>query len=189
MYQIAKDLTIEMGHRLQNHTGKCRNLHGHSYKIEVTVESEKLHNVGHKEGMVEDYYSLKQALCLIDSIFDHALVLCIDDPMLSSLTGGYPGAQEYIKNVKKNHILFHIFSGVHSTRIVLLKKPPTAEVLGKVWLELIYFELLSLDPTFEEKYTLSKIVVKETATSSATIFYSPNPSEEFYLDHKSEVPS
>ena len=51
--RISKEFRWEMGHRLQLHKGLCKNLHGHSYKMEVELTGDVLEN-----GMVLDYYDL-----------------------------------------------------------------------------------------------------------------------------------
>ena len=55
--KIAKEFNWEMGHRLPEHFGKCKNIHGHSYKMLVEIEGDVLEN-----GMVMDYYHLKDAI-------------------------------------------------------------------------------------------------------------------------------
>ena len=51
---ITKQFKFEAAHSLPNHDGKCKNLHGHSYLLEVTVSGEK-HTSGSKEGMIIDF--------------------------------------------------------------------------------------------------------------------------------------
>lgn len=52
---ITKKFEFEAAHRLPDHLGKCKNFHGHSYKLEVTVSSNKLNS----QGMVMDFGDLK----------------------------------------------------------------------------------------------------------------------------------
>ncbi len=52
---ITKKFEFEAAHKLPDHPGKCKNLHGHSYKLEVTVLSDKLN----EQGMVMDFGDLK----------------------------------------------------------------------------------------------------------------------------------
>ncbi len=72
--KIAKEFTWEMGHRLPFHTGKCKNLHGHSYKcmVELTGDPDK-------NGMVMDYYDLKKVVEPILDELDHAFMVCKKD--------------------------------------------------------------------------------------------------------------
>ncbi len=68
--RIAKEFTWEMGHRLPFHSGKCKNLHGHSYKclVELTGDPDK-------NGMVMDYYDLKKVVEPILDELDHSFMV------------------------------------------------------------------------------------------------------------------
>ena len=46
MYQIQKTVDFEAAHRLWNYSGKCRNLHGHSYKARIKIEASELNSDG-----------------------------------------------------------------------------------------------------------------------------------------------
>ncbi|MEW5008408.1 MAG: 6-carboxytetrahydropterin synthase QueD [Cycloclasticus sp.] len=82
MYSITKNLSFCYGHRLMNHPGKCRHLHGHSARVSITLKSEQLNN----QGMVCDFSDIKQfAGQWIDDTFDHNMLLHKDDPILASL--------------------------------------------------------------------------------------------------------
>ena len=69
---LTKKFCFEMAHALPGYNGKCANLHGHSYHLEVTVESHELN----ADGMGVDFHTLKQIVqtTVVDR-FDHALVL------------------------------------------------------------------------------------------------------------------
>lgn len=59
---ITKRFTFEACHHLPNYNGKCANVHGHSYKLEVTVSAEKNFTMGHSSpynNMVIDFSTLK----------------------------------------------------------------------------------------------------------------------------------
>ncbi len=72
--KIAKEFTWEMGHRLPFHAGKCKNLHGHSYKCMVELTGDPDEN-----GMVMDYYDLKKVVEPILDELDHAFMVCKKD--------------------------------------------------------------------------------------------------------------
>ena len=80
--RITKQFTFETGHALYGYDGKCKNVHGHSYKLSVTVIgipiSEK-DNV--KFGMVIDFSDLKKIVKeeIVD-VFDHATVFNKNTP-------------------------------------------------------------------------------------------------------------
>ena len=79
--KIAKEFRWEMGHRLQFHDGKCKNLHGHSYKLLVEIEGSVEGN-----GMVMDYYDMKKVIGPIVDKLDHSfMVNKNDDELLSVL--------------------------------------------------------------------------------------------------------
>lgn len=68
---------FEMAHALYNYDGPCRNIHGHSYKLWVTLIGKPLLQESHsKDGMVIDFSDIKSAVKkeILDH-FDHALVL------------------------------------------------------------------------------------------------------------------
>jgi 6-pyruvoyltetrahydropterin/6-carboxytetrahydropterin synthase len=75
--RVTKSFTFEMAHALWNYDGPCRNIHGHSYKLFVTVKGEpSLDNKSPKLGMVIDFSDLKRIVKheIIDA-FDHSVVI------------------------------------------------------------------------------------------------------------------
>ncbi|MDY2947593.1 6-carboxytetrahydropterin synthase QueD [Mannheimia varigena] len=74
MFKIAKEFSFDMAHMLDGHDGKCQNLHGHTYKLQVEVTGD-LHKSGAKRGMVMDYSDLKAIVkCHILDPMDHAFI-------------------------------------------------------------------------------------------------------------------
>lgn len=75
--RITKEFTFEMAHALKGHDGPCRYIHGHSYKLSVTVSGIPItDNSSPRLGMVMDFGDLKKIVHEnIIRIFDHALVL------------------------------------------------------------------------------------------------------------------
>lgn len=61
MLKIAKEFSFDIAHMLDGHDGKCRNLHGHTYRLQVEVSSPP-HTHGPKAGMVMDYADLKKVV-------------------------------------------------------------------------------------------------------------------------------
>lgn len=79
--KISKEFTFEMAHSLRNYVGACGNIHGHSYKLIVTVIGEPLQSMEDpKDGMVMDFSELKRIVKeqVIDK-YDHALLLNYSD--------------------------------------------------------------------------------------------------------------
>ncbi|KGQ30112.1 6-carboxy-5,6,7,8-tetrahydropterin synthase [Gallibacterium genomosp. 2] len=74
MLKVAKEFSFDMAHLLDGHDGKCKNLHGHTYKLQVIVSGET-ENSGAKKGMVIDFADLKKVVNdLIISPMDHAFI-------------------------------------------------------------------------------------------------------------------
>lgn len=71
---LTKHFTFEMAHALLGYKGLCKNLHGHSYHLEVTVAGEAV--AGAPEGMMMDFHALKAVVqTAVVDVFDHSLVL------------------------------------------------------------------------------------------------------------------
>lgn len=80
--RITKQFSFETGHALYGYDGKCRNVHGHSYKLSVTVIGEPITDSSHvKFGMVIDFSDLKKIIKeeIVD-VFDHATVFNKNTP-------------------------------------------------------------------------------------------------------------
>lgn len=80
--RITKQFTFETGHALYGYDGKCRNVHGHSYKLSVTVIGTPISdNTNVKYGMVIDFTDLKKIVNneIVD-VFDHATVFNKNTP-------------------------------------------------------------------------------------------------------------
>lgn len=76
--KIAKDFRWEMAHRLQCHKGKCFNLHGHSYKLQVEFDG----NVDSQTGMVLDYFNVKDIVGPLVDELDHTVIIWEKDEIL-----------------------------------------------------------------------------------------------------------
>ena len=82
MYRITKSVSFCYGHRLLNHQGKCRHLHGHNARAVVTLAAAALN----ADGMICDFDDIGRLLKhWIDSEIDHTLLLHKDDPVLPAL--------------------------------------------------------------------------------------------------------
>ena len=80
--RITKQFNFETGHALYGYDGKCRNVHGHSYKLSVTVIGKPIADANHvKYGMVIDFSDLKKIVQEeIVLKFDHATVFNQNTP-------------------------------------------------------------------------------------------------------------
>ncbi|NNJ53359.1 MAG: 6-carboxytetrahydropterin synthase [Ignavibacteriaceae bacterium] len=72
--KIAKEFRWEMGHRLPEHFGLCKNIHGHSYKMIVELEGNL-----NEQGMVIDYYEVEKIIDPIIEKLDHAFMVNKND--------------------------------------------------------------------------------------------------------------
>ncbi len=75
--KIAKEFRWEMGHRLPEHFGLCKNIHGHSYKMIVEFEGEL-----DKNQMVIDYYDVEKIINPVIEKLDHSFMVNIDDKIV-----------------------------------------------------------------------------------------------------------
>lgn len=66
MFKVHLEREIAVSHQLKKHEGKCQNLHGHNFQIEVDVWSKYLIPDGSSEGMVIDFGDIKQVIDFID---------------------------------------------------------------------------------------------------------------------------
>lgn len=75
--RITKEFSFEMAHALEGYDGACSQIHGHSYKLFITIKGHPIQNDGNPEnGMVMDFGVLKNIVnTLIVDKYDHAIVL------------------------------------------------------------------------------------------------------------------
>jgi 6-pyruvoyltetrahydropterin/6-carboxytetrahydropterin synthase len=85
--RLTKEFRFEMSHALDEYQGLCRNLHGHSYKLFVTIIGDySKTNESNDSGMVLDFKSIKELVEKnVIQDFDHAVVLCKDSSFASVL--------------------------------------------------------------------------------------------------------
>ena len=75
--KIAKEFRWEMGHRLPEHFGQCKNIHGHSYKMLVEFEGDL-----DEQGMIIDYYDVEKIIDPIIEHLDHAFMVNKNDKVV-----------------------------------------------------------------------------------------------------------
>ncbi|MSS76785.1 MAG: 6-carboxytetrahydropterin synthase [Methyloglobulus sp.] len=104
MFTITKEVYFCYGHRLMNHQGKCRHLHGHSVKAAISITQQTLN----EQGMVCDFADIRECVeAYIDQYLDHNFLLHKDDPLIPALKA-------------------------NNERFWALDEHPTAEVLSKM---------------------------------------------------------
>lgn len=145
--RITKSFTFETGHALYGYDGKCRNVHGHSYKLSVTVIGSPIHDSNHpKYGMVIDFGDLKRIVNneIVD-VFDHATVFNKNTPHL-----------ELALELKK-----------HGHHVLLVDYQPTSEKMLSDFVQRIQKHL-------PESIQLHSLRLQETGSSYAEWFASDN---------------
>ena len=145
--RITKQFTFETGHALYGYDGKCRNVHGHSYKLSVTVIGNPNKDSSHvKYGMVIDFTDLKKLVKeeIVD-IFDHATVFNKNTP----------------------HIELAKELGDRGHNILLVDYQPTSEMMIIDFAEKIKRRL-------PQHIKLHSLKLQETDTSYAEWFASDN---------------
>lgn len=144
--RVTKEFSFEMAHALWNYDGPCKNVHGHSYRLFVTLSGVPVDDpLNTKIGMVIDFTDLKNIVKKeIINIFDHSLVV----------SGNYDSRK------------LEIFKTMFSNTIVT-DYQPTCENLVADFASRIGKQL-------PEKIRLHSLKLYETATSFAEWFASDN---------------
>ncbi len=141
--RITKQFSFETGHALYGYDGKCKNVHGHSYKLDVTVIGKPIADTNNvKYGMVIDFGDLKKIVEeeIVD-VFDHATVFNKNTPHV-----------ELAKELKdRGH------------NVLLVDYQPTSEMMVIDFAQKIKIRL-------PEDIKLHSLKLQETATSFAEWF-------------------
>lgn len=70
MFEVTVEHSFSAGHSLREYKGKCENVHGHNYRIQVTVEGEQLNRIG----LLVDFVDLKRAVRQVCEVLDHQFI-------------------------------------------------------------------------------------------------------------------
>jgi 6-pyruvoyltetrahydropterin/6-carboxytetrahydropterin synthase len=145
---ITRRLEFDSGHRIPNHDGQCRHLHGHRYAIEVTLTGSVAHNPGKADdGMVLDFGDIKRLTNqYVVEPWDHAFLVAKEDA----------GLVEYLNSIP-NH------------KTVVMERVPTVENLASA-----AFRVLQpvFEKAFEGRLQLSSIRLYETPNCWADVSHS-----------------
>ena len=145
--RITKQFSFETGHALYGYDGKCKNVHGHSYRLDVTVIGQPIaDNTNVKYGMVIDFKDLKKIVKeeVVD-VFDHATV--------------------FNKNTPHVELAKELENRGHN--VLLVNYQPTSEMMVIDFAQKIKARL-------PENIQLFSLKLQETATSYAEWFASDN---------------
>lgn len=75
MYILKTEESFDSAHFLAEYDGKCRNLHGHRWRVVIEVKTEELETDKQLRGMHVDFSTLKENLLNLLDEFDHALII------------------------------------------------------------------------------------------------------------------
>jgi len=145
--RITKQFSFETGHALYGYDGKCKNVHGHSYRLDVTVIGSPITDASNvKYGMVIDFSDLKKIVKeeIVD-VFDHATV--------------------FNKNTPHVELARELKSRGHN--VLLVDYQPTSEMMVIDFAEKIKSRL-------PKNIKLHSLKLQETATSFAEWYASDN---------------
>ncbi|MGH9468724.1 MAG: 6-carboxytetrahydropterin synthase QueD [Terriglobia bacterium] len=67
MFEVSVEASFSAGHALRNYQGKCENLHGHNYRVRVSVAGDQLDNAG----LLVDFSKIKASLRALVERLDH----------------------------------------------------------------------------------------------------------------------
>ncbi len=70
MFEVTVEQTFAAGHALRDYKGGCENVHGHNYRVRVTVEGEKLD----RAGLLVDFLDLNQLISGAVAYLDHRFI-------------------------------------------------------------------------------------------------------------------
>jgi 6-pyruvoyltetrahydropterin/6-carboxytetrahydropterin synthase len=70
MFEVSVEETFSAGHALRGYKGKCENVHGHNYRVRVTLEGPQLDHIG----LLVDFTEVKRAVREIMGRLDHQFV-------------------------------------------------------------------------------------------------------------------
>ena len=70
MFEVSVEQTFAAGHALRNYHGKCENVHGHNYRVQITVQGEQLD----ANGLLVDFLELKRLTDEVIEYFDHRFI-------------------------------------------------------------------------------------------------------------------
>lgn len=81
MYTLQTSASFDSAHFLKGYQGKCSNIHGHRWTVEVTVASDEVKQEGQIRGMIVDFKTLKSDLNELVEELDHSLIIEEDSLM------------------------------------------------------------------------------------------------------------
>jgi 6-pyruvoyltetrahydropterin/6-carboxytetrahydropterin synthase len=134
--EITREIEIDAGHRIPNHSSCCSNIHGHRYKIQATITGELCSTNGDSsEGMLLDFSFMKKVMIdFIHNFCDHSFIVWRKDPFISLI--------KVKPSIEIDEDSWGEFSSIVAThdiigRILLVNFIPTAENLAGYWFHIM----------------------------------------------------
>ena len=70
MFEVSVEQSFAAGHALRDYHGKCENVHGHNYKVRITVAGERLDSTG----LLVDFVEVKRLMGAVIEYLDHRFI-------------------------------------------------------------------------------------------------------------------
>lgn len=165
-FSVTKEVEWDMGHRVPNHHSKCRNPHGHRYKLQVTLEGPLVSKPGvSSEGMVIDFGDLKDVMVKkVHDIFDHSMLIYAGDKKLLSCFNLDSMYREEIEGLLSTDMYQVISLMDHEWKMNMSSFVPTAENLSAY----IFWTMEHYLRDDEHGVKVLEVRLFETPTSVAT---------------------
>lgn len=144
---ISKEVQFDAGHRVPGHQSKCKNPHGHRYRVVAYIEGEINNIPGHpEEGMLKDFGFLKDLLMTkVHDVLDHGFIV-------------YEGDERMLEMFENDWTLRN---EADRFKIIVFPYVPTAENIARWCHERLYYDIV------QSGYNLKYVEVWETPTSMA----------------------
>lgn len=148
-YFLEGEESFDSSHFLIGHSGKCKNLHGHRWKIQYGLKADELIESGSSKGMIIDFTDIKNIIKNYFDKYDHTLLLTVDSHEVSSEEKSFIDA-----------------CNAMNFKIINLPCRTTAENMSK----LFFYEISALldEKVKSNNFSLCYITVYETPNNKAT---------------------
>ena len=125
MPRIVQRIEIDCGHRLLQHEGKCKNVHGHRYVFELVIDAPALDHVGR----VLDFGEVKRVIGgWLDQNLDHGFIAELRDPIIPWLLDNEQKCYALPCPPTAENVAFHCFQQLKTLM------PPPAHLVGlRLW--------------------------------------------------------
>lgn len=143
--EITRRLEFDAGHRIPNHAGHCRHIHGHRYKLEITVRGNIIATEGAEdEGMLIDFGLIKKiGSDLVVDKLDHAFIVS-----------------------KSDNELINFLSTIKGHKTVVLNEVPTVENIAEYIFQVLAPEIKK---QYKNKLHLTNVRLYETPNCWADV--------------------